>query len=95
MLRLKYIVLTLALAELALGFISMRPVALTYFGTLLGVALLGLFLVAQLLERDPALLDEQNRAAALPLNEPIRTGAPSQNSRKVATHPVPANALAS
>ena len=40
--------------------------------------------------KESALLDEQNRAAALSRNEPIRPVAPSRNSRnEVATHPAP------
>ena len=52
--------------------------------------LLGRFLVAQLLVMEPVLLGMRDRAAALHQNEPIRTAAPSSNSRnEVATHPVP------
>jgi len=90
MIRLKHILLTLSLLEFAIGFSNYRPTTFFYLGPPVGAILLGLFLVAQLLEKESALLDEQNRAAAQPRNEPIRTSAPSRNSRnEVATHPVP------
>ena len=90
MLKLKYILLALSLMEFAIGFSNLRPTTFFYLGLPLGAILLGLYLVAQLLEKESALLDEQSRAAALSLNEPIRASAPSKNSRnEVATHPVP------
>jgi hypothetical protein len=86
----KNIILALGLIEFAIGFSNLRPTTFFYMGPPLGAILLGLFLVAQLLEKESALLDEQNRAAALPRNEPIWTAVPSSNSRnEVATHPVP------
>jgi len=68
-----------------------RPAISLFPGLTLGAILLGLFSVAQhLLEREPALLGMQDRAAALSRNEPIRPPAPSKYSRnEVATHPVP------
>jgi len=88
--KLKHIFLALALIELAIGFSNLRPTTFFYLGPPLGAALLGLFLVTQLLERESALLDEQNRAAAPAQNEPIRRPEPSKYSRnEVATHPVP------
>ncbi len=86
----KYIFLALALVEFAIGFSDLRPTTFFLLGRPLGAILLGLFLVAQLLERESALLDEQNRAAAQAQNEPIRNPRPLKNSRnEVATHPVP------
>jgi hypothetical protein len=88
--RWKYIFLTLALVEFAIGFSNLRPTTFFYLGLPLGAIFFGLFLITQMLEKESALLDEQNRAAALPQNEPIRTAVPSKNSRnEVATHPVP------
>ena len=90
MTRWKHIILALALIELAIGFSGLRPTTFFYMGPPLGAILLGLFLVTQLLEKESVLLDEQNRAAVLTRNEPIRRAVPSQNSRnEVATHPVP------
>jgi len=86
----EFIFLTLALAAYAVAGGEGRPAALFFLGRPLGAALLGLFLVAQLSDRDSALLDEQNRAAAQAQNEPIRNPRPPKNSRnEVATHPVP------
>jgi uncharacterized membrane protein YtjA (UPF0391 family) len=90
MLKWKYIFLGLALVEFPIGFSELRPTTFFYLGRPLGAILLGLYLVAQLLERESALLEEQSRAAALIQNEPIRTLGPSKYSRnEVATHPVP------
>jgi hypothetical protein len=89
-LRWKYVFLVLALTELAIAFGGLRPNMFVNLGLPLGLMLFGLFLITQILEGESALLAEQNRAAALPQNEPIRTAMPSQNSRnEVATHPVP------
>ena len=90
----KYIFLALALVEFAIGFSNLRPTTLFYLGPPLGAIFFGLFLITQILEKESALLDEQNRAAAQARHEPIRSPAPSQNSRnEVATHPGPAIAL--
>jgi hypothetical protein len=90
MLRWKYIFLALSLTEFAIGFSNLRPTTFFCVGLPLGAIFFGLFLITQLLEKESALLDEQNRAAALARNEPIRTPEPSKNSRnEVATHPVP------
>jgi hypothetical protein len=92
--RWKYTFLTLALIELAIGFSNVRPTTFFYLGLPLGAVLFGLFLITQMLEGESALLDEQNRATAQTRPEPIRTPAPSKNSRnEVATHPVPTIAL--
>ena len=89
-----HIFLALALAEFFMGISVVRPTTLFVPGLTLGAIFFGLFLMAQKLDRESALLDEQNRAAAQARNEPIRTPAPSKNSRnEVATHPVPAIAL--
>jgi len=90
MLSWKYIFLAFALVALAIGCGDPRTATSIYSGRPLGEILLGLFLVAQLLNRDSVLLEEQIRAAALTQNEPIRTPMPSKYSRnEVATHPVP------
>jgi len=89
--KLKNILLTLAVMELAIGFSNLRPTIFFFMGLPLGAILFGLYLITQLLEKESALLDEQNRAAAQTRPEPIRRSAPSRHSRiEVATHPVPA-----
>jgi uncharacterized membrane protein YtjA (UPF0391 family) len=88
--RWKNIFLTLALIELAIGFSNLQPTALFCLGLPLWVVCFGLFMITHLLEKESVLLDEQNRAAVLSRNEPIRPAMPSKNSRnEVATHPVP------
>ena len=94
MLQKKNILLTLALIELAIGFSNLRHTTFFYLGLPLGAILFGLFMITQLLEKESALLDEQNRAAAQARPEPNRTPVPPRHSRnEVATHPVPAIAL--
>jgi hypothetical protein len=94
-LRMKYIFLTLSLVEFAIGFSNLRPTTFFYLGLPVGAICFVLFLITQLLEKESALLDEQNRAAAPSLNEPIRAATPSKHSRnEVATHPVPTMAHA-
>ena len=94
--RWKYIFLSLALIEFAIGFSDLRPNTFFYMGRPLGAILLGLYLVAQLLERESALLDQQNRAAGAALNKPVWEPAlPKYSRNEVATHPVPTMALAS
>jgi hypothetical protein len=92
--RMKYIFLTLALIELAIGLHNPRPTTFFYLGLPLGSVLFGLFMITQVLEKESVLLDEQNRAAAQARPEPTRMAAPSRRSRnEMATHPVPAIAL--
>jgi hypothetical protein len=87
----KYIFLALALVEFAIGFSDLRPTTFFYLGRPLGAILFGLFLIAQMLERESALLDEQNRAAALDQHEPVwKPEPPKYSHHEVATHPVPA-----
>jgi hypothetical protein len=87
----KYIFLTLALVELVIGFSEVRPATFFFLGRPLGAIFFGLFLIAQMLERESALLDEQNRAADLAQHEPVWQPRPLKNSHyEVATHPVPA-----
>jgi hypothetical protein len=89
----KFIFLALALTGIAFGFSDARPATFLDLGRPMGETLLGLLLVAQLLERASALQVKQIRAAVLTQNEPIRTPMPSKYSRnEVATHPVPTTA---
>jgi hypothetical protein len=89
--RWKHIFLTLALVEFAMGSSDLRSTPLFFLGPPLGAILFGLFLIAQMLEKEPALLDEQNRAAGLDQHEPVWNPGPPKNSHdEVATHPVPA-----
>jgi hypothetical protein len=85
----KSIFLALALIAIAIGFSNLRPTPFILFSSPLGTIVLGLFFVAQPLEKESGLLDEQNRAAALPRYEPLRVAIPPRNSREMATHPVP------
>jgi hypothetical protein len=62
MLKGKHILLVLALIALAVGFLDARGNIIFYLGPPVGVALFGLFLIAQVLEKESALYDEQNRA---------------------------------
>jgi hypothetical protein len=89
----KYIFLTLSLVEFAIGFSEFRPNTFFYLGRPLGAILFGLFLIAQMLEKESILLDEQNRATVLGQHEPVWQPGPPKNSREVATHPVPTIAL--
>jgi hypothetical protein len=63
MLKWKHIFLALSLIELAIGLSDARQNAFFYLGLPVGAALFGLFLIAQILEKESALYDEQNRAA--------------------------------
>jgi uncharacterized membrane protein YtjA (UPF0391 family) len=90
----KHIFLTLALVEFVIGFSDLRPTTFFYLGRPLGAIFFGLFLIAQMLEKESALLDEQNRAAGLDQLEPVWNPGPTKNPHaKVATHPVPTMAL--
>jgi hypothetical protein len=64
MLKWKHIFLTLSLIELAIGLSNARQNAFFYLGLPVGAALFGLFLIAQIMEKESALYNEQNRAAA-------------------------------
>jgi len=89
--RWKYIFLTLALLELVIGFSELRPNTFFFLGRPLGAMFFGLFLIAQMLERESALLDEQNRAAIMDQHEPVwQPQSPKNSQYEVATHPVPA-----
>lgn len=68
MMKPKYIFLTLSLIELAIGFSNARQNAFFYLGLPVGAILFGLFLITQVLEKESALYDEQNRAADLARN---------------------------
>lgn len=58
----KYIFLTLALAEFAIGFSESRPATFYFLGRPLGATLFGLFLIAQILEKESILSGKRNRA---------------------------------
>jgi hypothetical protein len=58
----KYIFLTFSLIALAVGFSDARPAVFFYLGRPVGAILFGLFLIAQVLEKESALYDEQKRA---------------------------------
>jgi hypothetical protein len=62
MLRPKYIFLTLSLIELTIGLSNARQNTFFYLGLPVGAILFGLFLITQVLEKEMALYDEQNRA---------------------------------
>jgi hypothetical protein len=62
MLKLKYIFLTLSLIELTIGLSNARQNVFFYLGLPVGAILFGLFLITQVLEKESALYDEQNRA---------------------------------
>jgi hypothetical protein len=63
MMKLKYILLTLSLAEFAIGFSNARASTFFYLGLPLGVIFLGLYLIVHSLEKESALYDEQNHAS--------------------------------
>ena len=74
MLKWKYAILSLSLIELAIGFSNARPNVFFYLGLPLGAILFSLFLIFQLMEKESALYDEQNRAVAPA--QPAATQAP-------------------
>lgn len=87
--KLKYVFLTLSLIETAIGLSDARQNIFFYLGLPIGAILLGLFLIAQVLEKESALYDEQNRALEL---APERNPGPWQRSsipQEVAHHPDP------
>ena len=61
--KLKKILLTLSLIELAVGLSNARPNAFFYLGLPIGAILFGLFLIVTVLEKESAIYDEQQRAA--------------------------------
>ena len=65
MMKPKYIFLTLSLVELTIGLSNARQNVFFYLGFPVGAILFGLFLIAQVMEKESALYDEQNRAAKL------------------------------
>ena len=69
MLKWKYVFLSLSVLEFAIGFSHARPVVLVDLGLPLGAILFILFLISQLLEKESALYDEQNRTA-VPVRPP-------------------------
>jgi hypothetical protein len=65
MLKWKHIFLTLSLIELAIGLSNARQNTFFYLGLPVGAVLFGLFLIAQVMEKESALYDEQKRATTL------------------------------
>jgi len=65
MMKPKYIFLTLSLIELTIGLSNARQNIFFYLGLPVGAILFGLFLIAQVMEKESALYDEQNRTTAL------------------------------
>lgn len=63
MMKPKYILLVLSLIELTIGLSNARQNIFFYLGLPVGAALFGLFLIAQVLEKESALYDEQSRAS--------------------------------
>jgi hypothetical protein len=86
--KLKYVLLTLALIELAVGLSNARANVFFYLGLPLGTVLLGLYLIIQSFEKESARFDEQNRAAVLALPtgatprqpKPVQAGGTTRSS---------------
>jgi hypothetical protein len=89
MLKWKYVLLGLALVELAIGFSNARPNVFFYLGLPVGTILFILFLIFHILEKESALYDEQNRQMELARKsaQPSQRPAPGV-SRQDATGPV-------
>jgi hypothetical protein len=90
MLKTKYILLSLSLIELAIGFSNARPTIFFYLGLPVGTILFCLFLIFQFLGKESALYDEQNRAAELERQASMPTKSQSQSTRAeaAATNPI-------
>jgi uncharacterized membrane protein YtjA (UPF0391 family) len=83
----KYTFLTVSLIALAVGFSGAQANAIFYLGRPVGAILFGLFLVTQVLEKEWALYDKQNRAPVLAL-QPCSTEQQRQTiPQEVAHHP--------
>jgi hypothetical protein len=65
MMKPKHIFLTLSLIELTIGLSNARQNTFFYLGLPVGAILFGLFMITQVLEKESALYDEQNRTAEL------------------------------
>lgn len=76
--RPKYIFLTLSLIELTIGLSNARQNTFFYLGLPVGAILFGLFLVFQVLEKESALYDEQQRAP-----ESLRATANARKPRRL------------
>jgi hypothetical protein len=87
MMKPKYIFLTLSLVELTIGFSNARQNAFFYLGLPVGAILFGLFLIAQVMEKESALYDEQNRAAKLEREPDVSRPQPAAIQRGVAHDP--------
>jgi uncharacterized membrane protein YtjA (UPF0391 family) len=87
MFKWKYIFLSLSLIELAVGFSDARPTTFFYLGRPLGTILFGLFLIAQVMEKESALYDEQRRAAQPSQKLPEVPEQPISTRREVAHAP--------
>lgn len=87
MLKWKHIFLTLSLIELAIGLSNARQNTFFYLGLPVGAILFGLFLIAQVMEKESALYDEQKRATALSSESREVQQRPLSLRREVAHNP--------
>jgi hypothetical protein len=87
MMKPKYILLTFSLIELAIGLSNARQNTFFYLGLPVGAILFGLFLIAQVMEKESALYDEQRRATALSSKSREVRQRPLSLRREVAHNP--------
>ncbi len=83
----KYIFLIAAIMALAVGFSNVPGNETIYLGVPVGTVLFGLFLITQVLEKEWALYDEQNRAPVLARQSCPTAQRPSTIPQEVAHHP--------
>ena len=88
MLKLKHIFLTLSLIELTVGLSDARPNTFFYLSLPAGAILFGLFLITQVLDKESALYDEQQRDPNLSPNPSQVRQQPSSVRQEVAYDPV-------
>jgi uncharacterized membrane protein YciS (DUF1049 family) len=87
MLKWKHIFLALSLIELAIGLSNARPNTFFYLGLPVGAILFGLFLIAQVMEKESAVYDEQKRSTALSSESREVRQRPLSLRREVAHNP--------
>ncbi len=85
--KLKHTILIFSLLALVVGFSDLKPALISNLGVPVGAVLFGLFLIAQVFEKELALYDGQNRAPE-PLSFPphMQSGQISVQE-EVAHHP--------
>jgi len=88
MIKPKYMFLTLSLIELTVGFSNAGQNAFFYLSLPVGAILFGLFLVAQVLEKESALYNEQKCAAEALGGTQKAQARPVSTQPKVAHDPV-------